>query len=230
MGNCVSFAPQVCLNLANAIARLFFATKLKFGNNLISPTPLMILYIIFKQGMPKCKTCGKEGEKDWSDMFASERELWIWEGDSCECKACSVKEKIDKIKYERERKYYEKAKEQLYPRTETQNHLRRIHSNEKWEGTASFYEAWKLPSSLGHLIQPFIGERKGTGFVGDSTGGGQGGAEGNGDGGGGGGGGVSSASSHHAQFEALEEELEIVEEESLSEDDSVHGGRAPHPI
>lgn len=158
-------------------------------------------------------------------MYGTERQLWIWDGDSCECRACNAKEVMDKIKYERERKYYEKAKEQLYPRIETENTLRRIHSDERWEGTASFYESWRLPSKLGHLIQPFLGERKGTGFVGDNSGSGQGGAE---DGHGAGDGSGSSASNHHAQLEALDEELEIVEEEWLSEDGSAHGGQALH--
>jgi hypothetical protein len=158
-------------------------------------------------------------------MPYSERQFWFWVDEDCECKACRVKEELDKIKYERERKYYEKAKGQLYPRPDPQNSLRRIHSNEKWEGTASFLESWKLPSKLGQMLQPFIGERKGTGFVGDSTGDGQ-----SGDGGGSAGGAdLAAAASHHAQqLEALDEELEIVEEESLSEDDSVHGGLALH--
>jgi hypothetical protein len=172
----------------------------------------------FIQGIPKCTTCGKEGEKDWSEMFANERQLWIYENDSFECKACSVKTQLDKIKYERERKYYEKAKEQLYPRQESQNTLRRIHSNEKWEGTASFYESWRLPSKLAHLM-PFMGERKGTGFVGDTS---------SGHGGDGSGGDGNTPASHAQQLEALDEELEIVEEESLSEDDSIHDGIVLH--
>lgn len=142
-----------------------------------------------------------------------------------------MKKKIDQIKYEKDREYYGKAKGQLYPREKPQKTLRKIHSNEKWEGTASFYQSWRLPSTLGHLVQPAIGERKGTGFVGDSKGGGQGGAEGSGGSGdGNGNGGDPSPSNHHAQLDALDEELEIVEEESLSEDDSVHGGRVRHTL
>ena len=156
-------------------------------------------------------------------MSYSERQSWIWEDDSCECKACNVKEKMDKIKYERERRYYEKAKGQLYPKIETQNTLRRIHSNEKWEGTASFYESWRLPSKLGHLLEPFLGERKGTGFVGDTASGQSGGASA-----GGTSGDSPLTSSHAQQLEALDEELEIVEEESLSGDESVHSGRGLH--
>ena len=164
-------------------------------------------------------------------MTPADRQSWIWpEQDDCECKACRVKTEVDKLKYEKERRYYAKAKGQLYPRTQQKDTLRRIHSNEEWQGTASFYESWRMPSSLAHLFQPFMGERKGTGFVGDSKGtsddGGGGGGGGGGEGGGGSGSGTASSSERHAaQLEALDEELEAVEEESLPDDDgSVRGG------
>ena len=148
-------------------------------------------------------------------MNSSERAQWIWEHEKFECRACRVKAEMDKVKYERERKYYERAKTQLYPREQPKQDLKRLNSEERWEGTPSFYKSWKMPSTLAHLMQPFVGERKGTGFVGDSnettTG-----VEGDGAGG----------STTHAQLEMLDEEMEMVEEESIrdSDSDSLHSG------
>lgn len=151
-------------------------------------------------------------------MSAAERALWLWDDDSCECKACNVKEKMEKIKYERERKFYNKAKTELYPRPEPQQNLRRIGSDEHWQNTSSFYQAWRLPSALAHLMSPLT-ERKGTGFVGDNTD-----AAGNTN--------DAQGSPQSTQLEQLDEGLEAVEEESLgdsgSEPGSVHSGRSFH--
>lgn len=148
-------------------------------------------------------------------MSPAERALWLWDDELCECKPCHVKQKMDQIKYERERKFYSKAKTELYPRTQPQQNLRRIGSDEHWQNTNSFYQSWRLPSTLAHLISPLT-ERKGTGFVGDNTDtDGQGNTQG---------------SPQSTQLEQLDEGLEVVEEESLgdseSEQGSVHSGRS----
>lgn len=165
-------------------------------------------------------------------MSQAERSLWIWPfGDApCQCRPCFVKGEMEKVKYERERKYYAKAKEQMYPRPEKSETLRRINSRETWEGTQSFYQLWRLPSTLAHMLGPLIGERKGTGFVGDTSGATATGGDGGGDGDAGGP--SQPSSSHHAaQLEQLDEELEAVEEESLRGDSeegegSVHSTRS----
>lgn len=156
-----------------------------------------------------------------------EKGEWFWtSGEECRCRQCTMRRRQEKIKYEKERDYYAKAKEELYPKTQTKQRLKRIKSDEKWEGTHSFYQSWRPPSSLAHLMQA-VGfqtpQRKGTGFVGDATGGEATQVEG-GNGAAASRAGIAAGPSSRMQLEDLVEEIEEVEEESLASDDSMPSG------
>lgn len=147
-------------------------------------------------------------------MSSAERRDWDWSG-SCNCKDCARRQRIEKANFERERLFYKKAKEELYPRGVMKERLKRIESDRTWEGTASFYESWRLPSSLQYILQPFVGERKDTGFVeaesqpNDQAGG-------------------HAAGVDAGRLESLEKSMEYVEEQDLSDssdnDDSIRAG------
>jgi hypothetical protein len=93
--------------------------------------------------------------------------------------------------------------------------LKRIESDRTWQDTPSFYESWRLPSSLEKLLQPFIGERKGTGSIAAE-------ADSNNPVGGHAGSGFDAG-----RLENFDESMEYVEEEDLSDiSDNDHSIRA----
>lgn len=160
------------------------------------------------QGIPRCEKCGKEGKINWGDMTYAQQGSWVWEGESLKCKQCYRKEKVEKVMYEKEREFYKKAKEELYPRESPKTRLRQIDSEREWQGTASFYQPWRLPSALEKLIQPLIGDRKPTGAVKVNSSNQSDGNE------------ITerSSSAERRELETFaegEEEIELVEEESL---------------
>jgi hypothetical protein len=131
-------------------------------------TLIVVVFCVSTQGIPRCEKCGKEGKLNWGDMSYAQQSSWVWEGESlkCKCKECFRKEKVEKIMYEKEREFYKKAKQELYPKESPKIRLRQIDSEKEWEGTASFYQPWRLPSALEKIIQPLLGDRKPTGAVG----------------------------------------------------------------
>lgn len=195
------------------------------------------------QGIPKCASCGKVGDKEWHDMDANEKMQWIWvnRSDPCYCKSCYLKEQIDQVKYEKEREYYKEYKSQAYPKASEQGQprLHRIESKEKWEGTRSFFASWKASSALHQLFQSYglninegktipmdqvegssskdnrLGQqhRKGTGQVVNTTGGKRGETEGSS---------IGTISETHQEFDlpmgSIGEE-DVVEMESLDSSD-----------
>lgn len=161
-------------------------------------------------------------------MNSAQKKDWIWQEEEKEftCRECVVKAKYEQVKYEKEREFYGRAKKQVYPRTKPKITLRRIHSNEEWQGTQSFYESWRMPSALKELVETALSplNRKGTGFAGGDSGDGTQSPEAGGVGESGAGPSRNSGMAIH--MEILEEEAEIVEEESLGSEcssDSAHG-------
>lgn len=114
---------------------------------------------IYLQGVPRCAACQKEGPKEWQDMSYTERSTWVWldRHDPCYCKECYLREKIEKVKYEKEREYYKEYKQQNYPKPSEagEPRLHRIHSKQEWAGTRSFFASWRAPSTLTQLFQSY---------------------------------------------------------------------------
>lgn len=123
------------------------------------------------QGIPECSKCHTKGDKEWHLMNAAEKRQWtIVHGDELICASCNVMTDEERRRYERDRQYYNRAKKELYPKKNYKERLKRLKSDEKWEGTRSFFESWRPPSSLAHLVDSGKGEgRKGTGYVKPTT-------------------------------------------------------------
>lgn len=151
-------------------------------------------------------------------MNSVQKQQWMWDDEICICQTCLSAERIERLKYEKEREFYARAKQQLYPKMEMKQKLKRIKSNEKWDGTSSFYQMWRPPSALAQFFEGLNpANRKGTGIVGNAANAGavkdNAASEGV----------VGSMYDTH-QLHQLDEELEMVEEESLSGSESDHGG------
>lgn len=123
------------------------------------------------QGLPICERCGKQGSTEWHLMSKVEKKKdWSLEGGRLLCSSCGYMSEADAKKFERDRQYYNRAKEELYPKEKPKERLKRLKSNEKWEGTASFYASYRPPSTIAHLVDDTkdgvggVG-RKGTGYV-----------------------------------------------------------------
>eukprot|EP00890_Picochlorum_soloecismus_P002807 jgi/Picsp_1/3527/NSC_06365-R1_---NA--- len=123
------------------------------------------------QGVPVCERCGKQGTKEWHLMNKFEKKKdWRLEGNTLLCSSCGYVNEADAKKFERERQYYSRAKQELYPKEQHKERLKRLKSNEKWEGTASFYASYRPPSKIAHLVEDTkdgLGGsgRRGTGYV-----------------------------------------------------------------
>ena len=120
------------------------------------------------QGVPVCERCGKKGSKEWHLMSKYEKKKdWKLEGSRLLCSSCGYVNEAEEKRFERDRQYYSRAKEELYPKERHKERLKRLKSNEKWEGTASFYASYRPPSTIAHLVEDTKddGGRKGTGYV-----------------------------------------------------------------
>jgi hypothetical protein len=130
-------------------------------------------------GIPECQRCGKVGHKEWHELSPLEKKReWVVlspkEKYTLLCVSCSRVYEEEDTKFVKERQYYSKAKTQLYPKVMHKERLKRLKSDEKWDGTASFYASYRPPSTISHLIEEVeegIGNmvRKGTDFVGQLT-------------------------------------------------------------
>ena len=144
-------------------------------------------------GIPECQRCGIVGQKEWHEMSPLEKKReWVVlspkEKYTLLCVRCFRVYEEEDTKFVKERQYYSKAKTQLYPKVRHKERLKRLKSDEKWDGTASFYASYRPPSTISHLIEEVeegIGNmvRKGTDFVGQLTKS-HGGSSGSGSGGG----------------------------------------------
>lgn len=144
-------------------------------------------------GIPECQRCGKVGHKEWHELSPLEKKReWVVlspkEKYTLLCASCSRVYEEEDTKFVKERQYYSKAKTQLYPKVRHKERLKRLKSDEKWDGTASFYASYRPPSTISHLIEEVeegIGNmvRKGTDFVGQLTKGNGGSAKSSGSGG-----------------------------------------------
>jgi hypothetical protein len=180
-----------------------------------------------------CQDCGKQGSAGWQELRSRERQQWVWtDGDAAVCKPCATKRRLEAIKYGKERAYYAKVKTKLYPRPQIKAPLRRLRSEEAWEGTASFYQSWRPASSLAELVQAIMGRRKDTGLPegGPSgeqpqEGAAQEGGEQRAGGGGASGDGAAAAHATHSRrrLQLLDEELQEVDEEDLESQSSASG-------
>lgn len=107
-------------------------------------------------GCPECQRCGKVGAKEWHLMTSAEKGMWKMlpssEKYTLLCKSCSNVYKQEEERFQREREYYSNAKAMLYPKTQHTVRLKRLKSAEVWEGTESFYEKYRPPSKIAHLI------------------------------------------------------------------------------
>lgn len=122
-------------------------------------------------GYPECQRCNKVGQKEWQLMSKAEKSMWQMfpssEKYTLLCKSCSKVYMQEDERFEKEREYYSNAKAMLYPKKQHTVRLKRLKSAEVWEGTESFYETYRPPSTIAHLIDEDEGsgiERKGTGM------------------------------------------------------------------
>lgn len=128
------------------------------------------------------------------------------------CASCRHALVEEASRFQKERHYYSKAKTELYPKQQHKERLKRLKSDEKWEGTASFYASYRPSSAIAHLVNTdgSAGGRRGTGFpLGESNGHSSDVSNGN-----------------ESSFDSLHNELEvsIVEEESLGDIQLVEKG------
>lgn len=118
------------------------------------------------------------------------------------CASCRHALVEEASRFQKERQYYSKAKTELYPKQAHKERLKRLKSDEKWDGTESFYASYRPSSAIEHLVTKEGGGRRGTGFpLGESDA--KGGA----------------SNGKDSSFDSLHNELEvsIVEEESLGD-------------
>ena len=123
------------------------------------------------------------------------------------CASCRHALVEEASRFQKERHYYSKAKTELYPKQPHKERLKRLKSDEKWEGTASFYASYRPSSAIAHLVNTEgAGGRRGTGFpLGESS---------------------DVSNGNESSFDSLHNELEvsIVEEESLGDIQFVEKG------
>lgn len=126
------------------------------------------------KGRPECQRCGKVGEKEWHVMTNQEKKSWEIFRASAKytllCKPCSRVHEDDDERFEKEREYYSKAKEMLYPKQEHKVRLKRLKSAEVWEGTESFYESYRPPSTIAQLSDQQEYQDSSSGLVRKGTG------------------------------------------------------------
>lgn len=157
------------------------------------------------QGIPQCQRCGKRGDTEWHLMSSRDKKvLWCTEKIDCYTLVCASCQKalVDEAsRFQKERQYYSRAKTELYPKQDHKERLKRLKSDEKWDGTESFYASYRPSSGIAHLVSP-DGGRRGTGFPSKEPG-------------------------NQGSFDSLHNELEvsIVEEESLEDSWVVEGDR-----
>lgn len=139
--------------------------------------------IVPGKAAPICRVCKAQAPLPWNKLDPTERASWVWEGDTAMCRKCVVVGRLDQIQFEKDRKRYKAAKEEMYPKvTEgAKPNLKRLNSGEQWDNSSSFYSDWRPPSTLKRLLsairlaqaedpKQFMGmQRKGTGFVPAST-------------------------------------------------------------
>lgn len=108
------------------------------------------------EGCPECQRCGKVGSTEWHMMTRGEKGLWdilpSSEKYTLLCKPCGRVYRQEDERFEKEREYYSNAKAMLYPKTQHRIRLKRLKSSEVWEGTESFYESYRPPSTIAHLV------------------------------------------------------------------------------
>ncbi|KAI8110222.1 hypothetical protein M9435_001901 [Picochlorum sp. BPE23] len=163
------------------------------------------------QGIPECQRCGKRGDTEWHLMESRDKKV-LWCTERIEsytllCASCRHALVEEASRFQKERHYYSKAKTELYPKQQHKERLKRLKSDEKWEGTESFYASYRPSSAIAHLVNTTVGGggRRGTGFpLGESQSNGNSSDVPNG---------------NETSFDSLHNELEvsIVEEESLGD-------------
>ncbi|KAL4427715.1 hypothetical protein ABPG75_001804 [Micractinium tetrahymenae] len=129
-------------------------------------------------GLPRCRICGREAPAPWNQLDTEERGRWIWHGRGVACRKCVVGKRLERMKYEKEREEFARAKEEFYPKpTLGVTPLRRLKSGQQWEGTSSFSSSWRPSSSLRRLMSAikkaqqeepgkYVGiQRKPTGYI-----------------------------------------------------------------
>ncbi|KAL4856899.1 hypothetical protein ACK3TF_002941 [Chlorella vulgaris] len=139
--------------------------------------------IVPGKAAPICRVCKAQAPLPWNKLDPTERASWVWEGDTAMCRKCVVVGRLDQIQFEKDRKRYKAAKEEMYPKVTEgiKPSLKRLNSKEQWDNSSSFYSDWRPPSTLKRLLsairlaqaedpKQFMGmQRKGTGFVPAST-------------------------------------------------------------
>ena len=157
-------------NKEDGVVRIHHRRRCEMGNCLGS------IVAFAPEGKPECQRCGKVGPKEWHMMTTAEKGMWqilpSSEKYTVLCKSCSSVYKQEDARFEKEREYYSNAKAMLYPKKQHTVRLKRLKSAEVWEGTESFYESYRPPSTIAHLIDTEEGdeeqndglERKGTGM------------------------------------------------------------------
>lgn len=127
----------------------------------------------------KCSSCEAEAPAPWGRLTPDQKSLWQREQGKPICRKCSVKNKLEVLKYKKERKMYNNYKEAHYPKPSEggKSQLKRVRSGETWDSSTSFYDGWKPPSTLKRLLSAirqaqaedptqYLGmQRKPTGFI-----------------------------------------------------------------